>query len=118
MRAAHREVARLTRRTRRDRLFLVILCIVSLGLVAGGVTLSIIVGDLDSQNAALQRQAAATQRQAIVNCQAGNLFRAQNTRVWTDFIDLVLQGNKNPRSAAEGASFIRYVQHEDILRKC
>lgn len=71
--------------------------------------------------AALGQQANLSDRlrtQVTQSCQTGNTQRAQEVKVWDSFIDLLLQGNTNPKAASEGAEFKQFVAQVYAPRNC
>lgn len=57
-------------------------------------------------------------QEVVQSCQAGNVQRSQEIKVWDSFIDLILKGNKNPTAAQEGQQFKDYIAQVYAPRDC
>lgn len=55
---------------------------------------------------------------SIAACRAGNDYKAGQTKIWVDFIDLLLVGNKDPKAHKIAEGFISYVDMIDAPRNC
>lgn len=62
--------------------------------------------------------AVSLHRQAIATCEAGNQFRADTTKIWTEVITLSVQGNSSPAAKRQAEEFLVFVKKVDTQRSC
>jgi uncharacterized membrane protein len=88
------------------RRFIIVFSIVVVLLVAGGVTLGIILNQQHNDQ--------------VATCQAGNVFRANDKLRWDDFIGLLVGGNSHPSATAlaEAHKYLALVAMTDAQRHC
>jgi hypothetical protein len=60
-----------------------------------------------------------TRANAIASCRAGNSYRASQTQIWQEFIDLATHGQKqNARSQQIIHDLLAFVDKKDAPREC
>jgi hypothetical protein len=104
MRAAARNVGILRQIVRR---FIIVFAVVVVLLVAGGVTIGIVVDNIHTS--------------AVQSCEQGNTFRTNDKTRWDDFIELLIAGagaHPNPTSLKEAKAYLALVAKTDALRRC
>lgn len=82
------------------------------------VILLVVVGVIGAFGAQQQNLYDTLHSQQIQSCETGNVQRANEKQVWDSFIDLILQGNKDPQAAAKGAKFKQFIDQVYSPRDC
>jgi hypothetical protein len=103
------------RRARKDRRLTKIQVRILGAVCALLIAVTCVVGAVLGQQTTLSNN---LRQQVIQSCQSGNAQRAQEIKVWDSFIDLILQGNKNPQAEQEGEQFKDFVAQVYAPRNC
>jgi hypothetical protein len=105
IRAAERQVDRLTRAVTWFKY-----CLILVGVVCAGLAvLAVLFGIQSSQTRALSKK---IQQGSITSCQGGNATRAADTQIWDKFVALLL-GTSSNASKDQWNGFLSYVAVND-----
>lgn len=111
MRAAVTQVKVLTRAARLYHRYVVLLaaaCALQLIVIA-------VIGYLLSQQASFNN---GLRQSAINACHIGNKYRAEQVRIWDEFITLVTRDNHDPAELAKAHAFLAFVRTTDAQNNC
>jgi hypothetical protein len=111
MTAAEKQVDALRSEVRTGRIRTSVLAGVCAALVVVSVVLGLSVHQSD-------RLAGSIQQGSVEQCQAGNTLRANDSRIWDSFIQLILKGSTDQKAIAEGKQFEALVAKVDTPRDC